>query len=794
MSAKKYTVTLSLLLFVFTLSARPPKWLRTTPVAENATYYYVVESATDINAQAAENKAISKVFLNTVMRLGYPVTPDEVNKAISAGDIPVASRNLNIKVPMQKVCHYKQKINGGYRVYVLCQVATEAHSTPDFTQFNCPIYTSDDKELMSPPEEWNKYDEDLYFNKTLYDEKEKRDDSADSDFISRVEAKTKEALAREIGIDEHTDLMQMIHTDHRYINPVVYSIAYLSKNDVAGYYRNLLGTTLQRIDMEIGNSRTYISEGNKPKCESALQLAKEKVEEARRYLNKLQLCGVSEWEIKRNRDDIKDLSENINDQMFAVEGSAAKNRRKKIQDYINVAQRSEIELKIGDALRYYYWANVLLMNTENSSEISDDNGNRLAIWLPDKINSIMDDVRVEWGGYTDERKTLGLLHFTFQGKVISYMDYTCNNGRGWNNMPIEAKNGKGIVEIVEGDNPATIGIALEYKYKTAVAADPEIANFIDDMQNPKFRKSRKTVNVNNAAKTGPVYAPTDAMAMGSFSEISNSEQYNSIINRVCNAISSKQYSAVRPLFDEQGFDVFNKLIAYGNARVVAKNGLRYMKTADGHMFCRGLSMDFRFERNNKTFLEDVVFEFNEQNLICNISFALENQTVNSIMSRKAWSETSRMTIINFLENYKTAFALERLDYIESMFSNDALIIVGNVVYRTTPSADGMNLQKKHIEYNTLSKSEYIKRLEKGFKSKEYINIKFANADILPIIGRKDMYQIQLKQDYNSSNYGDQGYLFLVLDITNPKRPIIHVRAWQPEPDPNFGTYNISHIQ
>ena len=35
---------------------------------------------------------------------------------------------------------------------------------------------------------------------------------------------------------------------------------------------------------------------------------------------------------------------------------------------------------------------------------------------------------------------------------------------------------------------------------------------------------------------------------------------------------------------------------------------------------------------------------------------------------------------------------------------------------------------------------------------------------------------------------DKGYLFLEVDVNNPKQPIIKVRTWQPEKDPNFGLY------
>jgi len=44
----------------------------------------------------------------------------------------------------------------------------------------------------------------------------------------------------------------------------------------------------------------------------------------------------------------------------------------------------------------------------------------------------------------------------------------------------------------------------------------------------------------------------------------------------------------------------------------------------------------------------------------------------------------------------------------------------------------------------------------------------------------DVYGINIKQNYYSSTYADQGYLFLMVDLKDNNRPKIYVRAWQPE--------------
>ena len=74
---------------------------------------------------------------------------------------------------------------------------------------------------------------------------------------------------------------------------------------------------------------------------------------------------------------------------------------------------------------------------------------------------------------------------------------------------------------------------------------------------------------------------------------------------------------------------------------------------------------------------------------------------------------------------------------------------------------------------------------------EFINIRFTHSDIqkLEKESNKDMVCVQLGQDYNSSSYADQGYLFLMIDMSDENSPFIKVRTWQPQPDPKFGYYN-----
>ena len=234
------------------------------------------------------------------------------------------------------------------------------------------------------------------------------------------------------------------------------------------------------------------------------------------------------------------------------------------------------------------------------------------------------------------------------------------------------------------------------------------------------------------------------------------------------------------------------MLGYGQAKPLTTEGFKTIRFGET-VICRGPKMSFSFNNNTRKFVEDVVFHFDNKGTISSIAFGLGDDALNSIVSKTIWSETQRLTIVDFLENYKTAYALKRLDYIKSIFADDALIIVGNSV-KVKPNPENPFLNNSIIKYNRYSKQQYIKNLEHCFASNEYINLAFDESDIRKAGQDGGRYGIQIKQNYYSTNYGDQGYLFLLVDLTNPNEPLIHVRTWQPEKNPDGSIYGIEDFQ
>lgn len=148
-----------------------------------------------------------------------------------------------------------------------------------------------------------------------------------------------------------------------------------------------------------------------------------------------------------------------------------------------------------------------------------------------------------------------------------------------------------------------------------------------------------------------------------------------------------------------------------------------------------------------------------------------------------------------MEDYQTAFALKRLDYIEKIFSDDAIIITGKVAAENTSrrfydlKALRLSDKNRNVSYKKFNKEQYINQLKNDFFDKrsntykKYIQLTFEDAVISKVASNgytdNEVMWIEIKQQYNSDKYSDKGYLALQIDL-KPKGSLIHVRTWTPE--------------
>lgn len=483
---------------------------------------------------------------------------------------------------------------------------------------------------------------------------------------------------------------------------------------------------------------------------------------------------------------------------------------------IELAHNGEIalgNLQIADALRYFYWSQMLLRSHPLSSDIKTQCSGKevlLITWLPVQINQIFSNLSFE---VDTVEQNLGysnyILNILYKDRPVQNLDYSYWNGRDWSNI-VSSKNGTGVVELPMIGEKKVIRLKTEYAFEGEANIDMELRNVmeklpqipyknsyfdISSLPRPKpvaiFKKDGQAVSgIRNDADSGEnLKLPLSDKHADSIPSLTNVDKNNLTMKCVITAIMHKDFDSVRNLFTEEGFSIYMKLLKYGNAQIIKSFDLKYFQYGD-YVICRSIPMSFSFKANNRTFIEDVVFYLDQKQKICNLTFGLANKTIEDIASNKSWSEANRVLLISFLENYKTAFSLKRFDYISNIFSDDALIITG-LNTKAYSSGDTHYANNNIIKYNRQSKSDYLKRLKYSFDSKEYINIRFAENSVRRSGKGNDIYGIQIKQDYFSANYGDSGYLFLLVDLSDTLKPQIHVRTWQPEKNSDGSIYGLA---
>ena len=139
---------------------------------------------------------------------------------------------------------------------------------------------------------------------------------------------------------------------------------------------------------------------------------------------------------------------------------------------------------------------------------------------------------------------------------------------------------------------------------------------------------------------------------------------------------------------------------------------------------------------------------------------------------------SRRTILNYVEHLRTSYTTKDIDFLNQLFSDDALIIVGHVVKVAPPTAENRMLQDQ-VAFSVKTKKEYLERLAKVFQANKEINLKFSDFHIVRHPSTKGIYGVTLRQQYRSDRYADDGWLFLLWDFRDKDAPKIHVRTWQP---------------
>ena len=167
--------------------------------------------------------------------------------------------------------------------------------------------------------------------------------------------------------------------------------------------------------------------------------------------------------------------------------------------------------------------------------------------------------------------------------------------------------------------------------------------------------------------------------------------------------------------------------------------------------------------------------------ITNFHMAVDPELYINVMgSAKAVEDVERrMLILEYVERFRNAYNLKDMNFLEQIYSDDALIITGKVIKQVKTDKKMADVDNVKIEYSRQSKKEYLTRLASVFKGNKRINVTFDDIKVARHPAKEAFYGVTLKQGWEADRYSDVGWLFLLWDFTNPEAPQIHVRTWQP---------------
>lgn len=482
-------------------------------------------------------------------------------------------------------------------------------------------------------------------------------------------------------------------------------------------------------------------------------------------------------------------------------------RRRNVADLARSGVKARDKGKVDDALRHLYRAYVLLQSLPDASDVRekiDGEEQNLDSWLPEAMRDIVNKVSFGIASVSDDEeatdKGTKLVEMTvmYDGEPATTCTFKYDNGTGYSPL-ITARDGMALLELPADVPMKPLKLYVEYLFKNENHANAELKPLLDSFKGAGLVANEFLINnTKKELKADKKEAKQfqELVAAGAdegIDELSRDDKspYVGLMEKIIWAINNHKYDDVKDICTPEGWMLFERMMKYGKVRILGK------ATRDTYEFypyrdevmCRSVPMSFTFSKGRQ-FTEDVTFTFNKDRKLTSLGFGLGSIARKDIFSKQgaAWTDDKKMVLVNFLENYRTAFALGLQDYIESIFDDDAVIIVGHVTKKLekVKSGEGFGLaQKDQITYSQKSKKEYMEQLRRCFASQEFINLRFTDTDVERSGVGGETYALQLKQDYISQTYGDQGYLFLFVDFNDPDKPVIHIRTWQPERNPDL---------
>jgi hypothetical protein len=465
--------------------------------------------------------------------------------------------------------------------------------------------------------------------------------------------------------------------------------------------------------------------------------------------------------------------------------------RKKL--IFNIYQRAlefEDDNNFGDALKWYYFA-IILINSIPESSVGYGEVD-LTTEIPFRLNKILQQCRfsVEEDRKiaADERRII--LRIQVFDRPAASLDFNFFDGE----KQINAQTQDGLAQIsLFGGSVgfSEIDISVKYAFYEARTEIKEVAELWKLVQKPAFKTLQKI-----ALKTKPkmIKMPPTVRDVAAFKlnlrNAQNCPVFNRIVNetqRLLQLIRQKDENAIRQGYADDPF-ISAKIAALLQHNQIAIQEAEIdgdvNRTAEGWEL-RKIVLSTYYETMRRQGKEYLILDFTADGRLYDLNFGVSDHYYNESMKKNlpAADEQNRQAIIKFVEKYRTAYLTRNLTMLDTLFAEEAVIIIGRVLKKTkmtdTYRYQKLNDSQPDVEYIRLRKTEFLTRQKRVFQEQKDILLGFSSFEIRRKNDQNGVYGLSMRQSYNATDYADEGYLFLLVDFTE-KAPQIYVRSWQPQ--------------
>lgn len=501
-------------------------------------------------------------------------------------------------------------------------------------------------------------------------------------------------------------------------------------------------------------------------------------------------------------------------------------RLERVREMVEAGIEQEKQLAVGSALRYYNWAYTMLMRYGDKLKIDVDGSQKEAtVWLPAKIESVLNNITFDF----DESEIIStpeeydkhtlMMTVRYGKQPVQSLDFSFFNGE--RNLSVHAKNGKAMMRFVDLSELQNIDIKVEHTYtdqaaksfdeelKVAMAGGAAYNNAVASRYKlpVKVKKERVAIDRKKAEAEARLKANNASLAAVQQAPIVGETRKQVVrpvvddtaaieaMTAVENALRTKNYESVKNLFTADGYDSFRRITNRAKLTVATKEGKPLdLKVETTSLFKYGSGIPVIVRNGNHMSNERLVFRFDiGSGLIKSVAYALTDKAESDIFRQAQWDMNSRYSLLTFMEDYQTAFCTKNIDFIERLFSDDAIIIVGKAVDNKSSRRgmfDGMQIsgantaKKRKFNMSRYTKGEYIKNLRSVFGNNSWIQVSYEENEISKVytggIIDSEVLWIEIRQNWESSSgYNDTGYLGLQINM-KPAGSQINVRTFTPE--------------